>query len=261
MESVVWDHGGCSAAATRSPQKIVKIHAGRRRRHHCSTGSESKQPVHDNDANVNGRGREAIHNNRRSHLITEHNGLRRGPGSLQSFLEGTILMRSKAIILLSVAGAVLLIMGATVSAQERLPPVISTQFTPSFSFSMIGLGVGQTARLNALNLVRTPPPAAVAQVPCKVELDLYDGQGKLLTQKTVANLGYGQADFLDVTRSGIVTTSAHVEVSGVVKIGSNQTFFCNVSTTLEIFDSVTGATAAVLANPSSSPAFIFTPLP
>jgi hypothetical protein len=152
-------------------------------------------------------------------------------------------------------------MCAIVSAQERLTPVISSQFTPTLSFGMIGLGMGQTARLNAVNLVRTPPPFAIAQVPCKVELDLYDGQGKLIMQKTVANLGYGQADFLDVTRSEILNTSAHVDVSGVVKVGSGQAFFCNVSTSLEVFDSVTGATTAVLANPSSSPALIFTPLP
>jgi hypothetical protein len=170
-------------------------------------------------------------------------------------------MRGKSIILLSLAGATLLLICAAVTAQERLTPVISTQFTPTFSFGMIGLGTGETVRLNAVNLVRTPPPIAIAQVPCKVEFDLYDGQGKLIMQKTVANLGYGQADFLDLARSEIANTSAHVDVSGVVKVGSSQSFFCNVSTTLEVFDSVTGATTAILANPSSSPPLIFTPFP
>jgi hypothetical protein len=63
---------------------------------------------------------------------------------------------------------------------------------------MIGLGTGQTARLNAVNVVRTPPPIMIAQVLCNVELDLYDGQGKLIKQKTVAKLEYGQADSLDL---------------------------------------------------------------
>ena len=49
--------------------------------------------------------------------------------------------------------------------------------------------------------------AAIAQLPCKVELDLYDGQGKLVKQKTVANLGYGQTDFLDLGRSEIANTA------------------------------------------------------
>jgi hypothetical protein len=124
---------------------------------------------------------------------------------------------------------------------------------------MIGLGTGQTARLNVVNLVRIAPPIAVsiAQIPCKVDLSLYDGQGKLIQQKTVANLGFGQADFLDVARSELSTTAAHVDISGVVKVGSTQSFFCNISTTLEVFDNVTGVTTAILANANTSPGFIF----
>jgi len=173
-------------------------------------------------------------------------------------------MRNKSIILLFVAGATLLWIRGTVTAQERLAPVIYPAVTPTVSFGMIGLGTGQTARLNAVNLVRIPPPVAIsiALIPCKVELDLYDGQGKLLKQKTIANLDFGHADSLDLARSEIATTSTHVNVGGVVKVGSSQTFFCNVSTTLEVFDNVTGATTAILANPSpASPPFIFTGLP
>ena len=169
-------------------------------------------------------------------------------------------MPSKSIILFSLVGVTLLSICGIVVAQERSAQVIYPQFTPAFSFGMIGLGAGQTARLNAVNLVRTPPSVAIAQVLCKAELDLYDGQGKLIKQKTVANLGYGQADFLDLARSEITTTATHVDVSGVVKVGSSQSFFCSVSTSLEVFDSVTGATAAILANPSSLPGLVFTPL-
>lgn len=103
--------------------------------------------------------------------------------------------------------AVLFVIAAAGVAQERLAPVMAGQYTPTFSFGMIGLGTGATARLNVVNLVRTPPPimTAIAQFPCKVELDVYDGQGKLVKQKTIANLGYGQADFLDVAHSDIAT--------------------------------------------------------
>jgi hypothetical protein len=182
------------------------------------------------------------------------------PLKLTIVLEGPVSMPSKSIILLSVAGATLLLISGIVTAQERLAQVMPAQYTPTFSFGMIGLGTGQTARLNAVNLVRTPPPIAIAQVLCKVELDLYDSQGKLIKQKTVANLGYGQGDFLDLARSEITTTATHVDVSGVVKVGSSQSYFCGVSTSLEVFDSVTGATTAILANPSSLPGLVFTPL-
>jgi len=171
-------------------------------------------------------------------------------------------MRSQSLSLLSVAGATLFLTHGTVIAQERLAQIASTLPNPTFSFGMIGIGTGQTARLNVVNLVRTAPPFAIsiAQVPCKVELDFYDGQGKLIQQKTVANLGFGQADFLDLVRSALNTTAAHVDVSAAVKVGSTQSFFCNINTTLEVFDNVTGATTAILSSVSASPVAIFSVL-
>jgi hypothetical protein len=124
---------------------------------------------------------------------------------------------------------------------------------------MIGLGTTSTARLNVVNLVRTPPPILIPQVPCKVELDLYDSQGKLLKQKAIPNLGYGQADFLDISRSEIATAGTHVEISAVVKVGSNQSFFCNVSPTLEVFDSVSGTTNVILTTSNTMLGLIFSP--
>ena len=170
-------------------------------------------------------------------------------------------MRNKSLSLLSLAATFLLTHGTAI-AQERLAPIVSIQSNPTFSFGMIGIGTGQTVRLNVVNLVRTPPPVAIsiAQVPCKVELDLYDGQGKLVKQKTVANLSFGQADFLDLARSELSTTAAHVDVSAAVKVGSTQSFFCNISTTLEVFDNVTGVTTAILASASLSPGLVFTGL-
>lgn len=153
--------------------------------------------------------------------------------------------------------ATLIAPGST-SGQERFLPLT---LTPTISFGMIGLGNGATARLNVVNLVRTPPPVAIPQAPCKLELDLYDSQGKLLKQKTIANLGYGQADFVEVLRSDIASTVAHVELTGAVKVGSSPSIFCNVSATLEIFDNVTGTTTAILAGTSTGSPLIFSTFP
>jgi len=166
-------------------------------------------------------------------------------------------MRSRWSQLLSLTAPALLLIPGALIAQERLAPTIVFP-SPTFSFGMIGIGTGQTARLNIVNLVRTAPPIAISLFqPCKVELDLYDSQGKLIKQKNVANLGIGQADFLDLLRSELNTTAAHVDVSAVVKVGSTQSFTCNVSATLEVFDSVTGATTAILTGTNSSSAFTF----
>ncbi len=171
-------------------------------------------------------------------------------------------MQRKSMVLFCLGGATLFLFAGTAVAQ-RSTPVIAAQFTPTFSFGMIGLGTAATAQLNVVNLVRTPPPIliAIAQLPCKVELDLYDGQGKLVKQKTITNLGYGQADFLDLARSEVATTGTHVEISAVVKVGSNQSFFCSVSPTLEVFDSVTGTTTAILTNANTLPTVFFSPPP
>lgn len=167
-------------------------------------------------------------------------------------------MRNKWIFLLSLAAAALLWTQAALTAQERSALPILFPPSPAFSFGMIGLGTGQTARLNVVNLVRNPPPIAISLFqPCKMELDLYDGQGKSIKQKSVANLGFGQADFLDLLRSELNTTAAHVDVTGLVKVGSTQSFTCSISATLEVFDNVTGATTAILAGTNSSAPFAF----
>ena len=98
-------------------------------------------------------------------------------------------MQRKSRVLRYLGSATLFVAAGTLIAQERLAPVVATPYTPTFSFGMIGLGSAATARLNVINLVRMPPPipSAIAQLPCKVELALYDGQGKLIKQKSIAN--------------------------------------------------------------------------
>jgi len=170
-------------------------------------------------------------------------------------------MEQRSLILVCFACTALIAPGPA-PAQDRFAPV-SFQYAPTISFGMIGLGNNGTARLNVVNLVRTAPPvaSAIAQTPCKVELDLYDSQGKLIKQKTIANLGYGQADFVDVLRSDLTTTAAHVELTGLVKVGSSQSLFCSVNATLEVFDSVTGTTSAILTGTSTGSPLIFSTLP
>ena len=59
----------------------------------------------------------------------------------------------------------------------------------------------------------------------------------------------------------IAAAGTHVEISAAVKVGSNQSFFCSVTPTLEVFDGVTGATMAILENANSLPRLIFSPVP
>src|SRR6266700_223428 len=111
---------------------------------------------------------------------------------------------------------------AAVLAQTAPVPVANTPIT--ISFGMIGLAGGQTVRLSAVNIVRTPPPILIAQIPCKVELDLFDAQGTMIKQNVIDNLGYGKSSFVETSMGD---AAARVEVSGVVKVGSTQSVFCS----------------------------------
>jgi hypothetical protein len=71
------------------------------------------------------------------------------------------------------AAAAALLLAGTAIAQDRSASPVSFSSTPTLSFGMIGLGTTTSARLNVVNLVRTPPPLAIPQVPCKLELDLF----------------------------------------------------------------------------------------
>src|SRR2546428_8440430 len=82
---------------------------------------------------------------------------------------------------------------AAAAVLAQTAPVTVANSPITISFGMIGLAGGQTVRLNAVNIVRTPPPILIAQIPCKVELDLFDAQGNMLKQNVIDNLGYGKS--------------------------------------------------------------------
>ena len=161
-------------------------------------------------------------------------------------------MSMRRFILVSLAGW--LVAAAAVLAQTTPVPVANSPIT--ISFGMIGLAGGQTVRLNAVNIVRTPPAILIAQIPCKVELDLFDAQGTMIKQNVIDNLGYGKSAFVEADRALITESSNHVEVTGVVKVGSAQSFFCAITPTLEIYDTATGRTQAILSSAAPTPSLI-----
>jgi hypothetical protein len=126
----------------------------------------------------------------------------------------------------------------------------------TLSFGVIGLASGESIRINVLNLVRTPPPLGIAQIPCRTELSFYDADGKLLKQKVVDSLGFGRADFLDLDRAEITGSTGRAQIAASVKMGSNQSFFCSIAPTIEVFDDATGRASTVLTNPLPQPVIV-----
>jgi hypothetical protein len=143
--------------------------------------------------------------------------------------------------------AVIMALPVVAAAQVApLPSPIANTIT--LSFGVIGLASGESVRINVLNIVRTPPPLGIPLIPCRTELSFYDADGKLLKQKVVDSLGFGRADFLDLDRAEI-TATGRAAVAASVKVGSNQSFFCSIAPTIEVFDDATGRASTVLTNP------------
>jgi len=124
---------------------------------------------------------------------------------------------------------------------------------PGVGFPMIGIAIGQTARVNVLNLT-TPDPANPST--CNVILEFLDTQGNVLKQSTV-NLSPGNAAWLDLNQFELQTTATRSEIRAVALFGyvggANppqpilRKTACNLLVpSLEIFDDATGRTSQIL---------------
>jgi hypothetical protein len=128
-----------------------------------------------------------------------------------------------------------------------------------FSFGMVGLAPGETARLNVVNVgVATGTP-----LPCVLALAFFDSNSKILKQ-TFVSLKSGQSASLDLAgneagasaQNGHKTDSAQrVSIRGagynpLLAAGSAipQPLSCNLVPTLELFDADTGRTVAILGD-------------
>jgi hypothetical protein len=149
------------------------------------------------------------------------------------------------------------------AAEERAQAQGTTPIAfPSTEFStgMVGLAPGQTARLNLVNV----GVASASPLPCVLLLAFLDSNSKLLKQ-TLVSLKPGQAAFLDlpsddaggtVAENGPKIESAQrVPIRGIgynplLAPGSAipQPLSCNLVPTLELFDTDTGRTVAILGD-------------
>ena len=138
-------------------------------------------------------------------------------------------MNTKRVTLCSAA---LGILAVSLLAQTTTPPT-----TP---FGLVGVGGGETARLNAYCRADIPPG------PCVVGFAFYDAQGNIVKQIAMT-LMPGRAGSLEIQGAEAGVT-LRMQVVPAMKVGRGA-----VLATLEIFESQTGATRAVMGPAAMSP--------
>jgi hypothetical protein len=182
----------------------------------------------------------------------------------------------RGLALGALAGA--MIVTCALGPEERLdaqsvknmptPTAIPIAFPPSqvYTFGMVGIVQGQTARLNVVNPSQEPNPP---QFPCKVGLAFLDSDGGSLKTLALDSLEPGHAAYLDLDWSEIPDATNRVEIRGTVTpmlvppattppspppLTPGNVFpkflSCTVLPTVEVFDNDTNKTTVILAGPS-----------
>ncbi len=165
--------------------------------------------------------------------------------------------------LLVVGCALLVVCAAFTAVRAGAQPAILVASPQYVTFGMVGLGTGQTARLNAFALPVGGP--IIAGASCQVTFDFYNEAGKSVKTGT-ATVAQGASVHFDMLRTEVDTTSGLSEIRGTVRaafvslsaVGTPVSGFCSMLPTMEIFDSSSGQTTVVLQQTTALP--LVTPL-
>lgn len=155
----------------------------------------------------------------------------------------------KSITFLRVCAA--LALGVCLSAARLHGQTAPVPAPLDFTFGMVGLAPGQTARLSVVNI------GSSVQFPCRLVLAFLDDAGKALKQAFV-QMDSGKAAFLDLTLGEANEKHEHGPDSGRIQIrgiGYNPllspipiSLSCNLVPTLEVFTTETGTTSVILTD-------------
>jgi len=151
---------------------------------------------------------------------------------------------------------VLMALAATASAQTSGPvsPPPAT-YTQTFNFPPAGLAGTETLQVNVVN-VATAPPNVTATASCTGTITFAAANGSPVTTNTPQKftLGTGQVYSASLTLSQ-TTYSSRGEIRAIVQqtITLPTLSACTLSMSLEIFDTSTGVTHAIMSGPAPSP--------
>src|ERR1043165_1305928 len=132
------------------------------------------------------------------------------------------------------------------------------------SFPLVGIGSGQSVRLNVVNLAATNP---MSPSTCGIELQFLDVSGKQLKQ-TSLQVSPGQTVSRHLRPSDLPGEARRAEVRAVVPVGGNggaappttPPLDCgSLFPSLEVYDHETGKTTLLITNTRDLPPPFFRP--
>jgi len=152
------------------------------------------------------------------------------------------MCNSKLILTLTfLAGAV---------AQTALAQTTIT-ISRNFSYTPVGLAISETMQLNVVNLAENPSTGLAAS--CTGSFSFYNAAGTLIGTSTpfTATAGETQSVTLTLAKAGITGTRAEIRavIQTTTPEGRNAPP-CSLESSLETFDSTSGATHAYLSSPA-----------
>ena len=134
---------------------------------------------------------------------------------------------------------------------------------PGAGFAVIGVAAVQTARINVINEAHAGRSAGDGELifSCRVVLQFYGADGKLLKERAVEDLGSGKIAFLDLTAADRPNTEIRTPIRAVARFGYSGGANpppgliegCKVLPSLEIFDSATGKAEIVITEARALP--------
>jgi hypothetical protein len=131
---------------------------------------------------------------------------------------------------------------------------------PGIGFGMVGIALGQSAQISALNLgsSKSTPDSG-----CTVALQFLDVKGNVLKQSTFT-LGQGKAASLEIGRDKVPGTDLRAEIRAVLLFGYSggappgptvlQQYDCNILSSIQVFDNDTGKTNYIVTDTKPLPA-------
>ena len=138
-----------------------------------------------------------------------------------------------------------------VGALAALLTAAAADAQPGLSFPVIGIGGGQVARLNVLNLAAAGRRATST---CTVGMQFKDANGQALKQSSVA-VAAGQSVFLELKQVDVPGAPPRAEIQAILLFGVtggaapptvSPTDCGNLFPSLEIYESGTGKTSLVV---------------